>query len=140
VFGGFLLGFAVLMFCQGLTDEAPRASVVFGVLATAGAVAVVVRTTRAGIKTDAGGVTVVPVFGRTRRLPWPDVYGFRIDAVPNLRNRVGWLTVYVIGRDGSLLHTSGCIFQRSAKKSELARAQEVLGALEAERQHWTARP
>jgi Bacterial PH domain len=138
VFGGFLLGFAVLMFYQGLDVEAARASVVFGVLASTGAVVVVVRTMHAGIKTDPGGITVVPVFGRSRRLPWPDVRGFRLDEVPNVRHRAGWLAVYVIPRDGNHLHTSGCIFERTAKRSQLARAQEVLRALEAERQHWTA--
>ena len=99
MFGGFLLLFAVFMFYQGLTIAAARASVVFGVLASAGAVVVVVRTVHAGTKTDPDGVTVVPVFGRARRR----------------------------------------IFQRTAKRSELARAQGVLRALDAERQHWTAR-
>jgi hypothetical protein len=138
VFGGFLLAFACLMLYQGVTvAAAARSSFFFGVLASAGAVVIVVRTMHAGIKTDPGGVTVVPVFGRTRRLPWPGVWGFRIDQVPT-RRRAGWLAIYVISRDGNRLRTSGCIFEQSAKRSELARAQEVLRALEAERQRWTA--
>jgi hypothetical protein len=139
VFGGFLLAFACFMFYQAVTVAAAAgSSAFFGTLAVAGAVVVGVRTLRAGIKTDPGGVTVVPVFGHTRRLPWPAVYGFRIDQVPNVRHRVGWLAIYVIPQDGNPLHTSGCIFERTAKRSELPKAQEVLRTLEAEHQRWTA--
>jgi hypothetical protein len=81
------------------------------------------------------GVIVRSVTGRSKRLPWPEVTGFR-EVNPRLVNGSatrGVVAVAVICRDGEALITGGCYSQRWSKKSGYTRVRDMVRALQNER-------